>query len=305
MLSTKYFRDEKFKDTIKKNSCRLRQKSSVQIGGFTKSQMEEPIQSQNKNENKEFLKNKTIERNKTPKNKLLYFIKNKNFRSNQQKDEMIEDDKQITVKKKASEEYTSTIKQRILSKLKEERNEKLNKMAQNEKNNEINLTISNKDISKDILVNRKKFVGSADIKNIIYRNRKDNKIVCNTINKGENNEKNKNNNYDLVHSMNNNNNDNINNDNNNTNERKGIYSLKNINSKRKGSREKRLGGYKNKLANKINNDSSKKNIIYDITKMNIPSNLGYKKKYRMKHINAFDIEDNFDKKVKRKLSVDI
>ena len=232
MNSTKYFRDEKFKDTIKKNSCRLRQKSSVQIGSFTKSQMEDPTPTQNQNGNKEFIKNKTIERNKTPKNKLLYFIKNKNFRSNQQKDEMIEDDKQITVKKKASEEYTSTIKQRILSKLKEERNEKLNKMAQKEKNNEINLTISNKDISKDILVNRKKFVGSADIKNIIYRNRKDNKIVCNTINKGENNEKNKNNNNDLIHSMNNNNNNNNNDNNNNTNERKGIYSLKNINSKK-------------------------------------------------------------------------
>ena len=86
---------------------------------------------------------------------------------------------------------------------------------------------------------------------------------------------------------------------------KGIDHKININSKRKGSREKRLGGYKNKLANKINNDSSKKNIIYDITKMNIPSNLGYKKKYRMKHINAFDIDDDFDKRVKRKLSVDI
>ena len=74
---------------------------------------------------------------------------------------------------------------------------------------------------------------------------------------------------------------------------------------RKGSKERRLGGFKNKLASKINNDSSKKNIIYDITKMDIPSNLGYKKKYRMKHINAFDINDDFDKRVKRKLSVDI
>ena len=226
MLSTKYFRDEKFKDTIKKNSCRLRQKSSVQIGGFTKSQMEEPIQSQNKNENKEFLKNKTIERNKTPKNKLLYFIKNKNLRSNQQKDEIIEEDRQITVKKKASEEYSSTIKQRILSKIKEERNEKFNKMLQNAKNNQVNLTITNKDISKDIFVNRKKFVGSADIKNIIYRNRKENQNVCNTINKEDNNnDKNKNNNNGMVNSMNNNRNNNI-------NERRGIYSLKNINSKK-------------------------------------------------------------------------
>jgi len=128
MFSTKYFRDEKFKDTIKKNSCRLRQKSSVQIGSFTINQTKEQVQSQNQiqnNENKEYInKNKTIERNKTPKNKFLNYIKSKNNRNNQQKDTIIEEDKQITVKKKISEEYTSTIKQRILLKLKEERNEK-------------------------------------------------------------------------------------------------------------------------------------------------------------------------------------
>ena len=39
--------------------------------------------------------------------------------------------------------------------------------------------------------------------------------------------------------------------------------------------------------------------------MNIPSSLGYKKKYRIKHVNAFDIEDDYDKKNKRKLSIDI
>ena len=42
MFSTKYFSDEKFKDTIKKNSCRLRQKSSVQIGGFLLNQSKDP-----------------------------------------------------------------------------------------------------------------------------------------------------------------------------------------------------------------------------------------------------------------------
>ena len=34
MITTKFFIDEKFKDTIKKNSCRLRQKSSVQVSCF-------------------------------------------------------------------------------------------------------------------------------------------------------------------------------------------------------------------------------------------------------------------------------
>ena len=38
--------------------------------------------------------------------------------------------------------------------------------------------------------------------------------------------------------------------------------------------------------------------------MNIVSSLGYKKKYRIKHINAFDIDDN-RKFIKRKLSADI
>ena len=78
----------------------------------------------------------------------------------------------------------------------------------------------------------------------------------------------------------------------------------NINSMRKGSKEKRLGGYKIKLANTIS-DSSQKKYKYDITKMDIPSSLGYKKKYRIKHINAFDVDDDFDIKIKRKLSVDI
>ena len=77
------------------------------------------------------------------------------------------------------------------------------------------------------------------------------------------------------------------------------------NNLRKGSKDRRLGGFKNKLKNKITDSSSKKKDIYDITKMNIPSSLGYKKKYRIKHINAFDIDDNFDKYIKRKLSVDI
>ena len=78
----------------------------------------------------------------------------------------------------------------------------------------------------------------------------------------------------------------------------------NINSMRKGSKEKRLGGLKIKLTNTIS-DSSQKKYKYDITKMDIPSSLGYKKKYRIKHINAFDVDDDFDIKIKRKLSVDI
>ena len=85
---------------------------------------------------------------------------------------------------------------------------------------------------------------------------------------------------------------------------KGIDNKMSKESLRKESKERRLGGFKNKLTNKIN-DSSQNNNIYDITKMNIPSCLGYRKKYRIKHINAFDIEDNNYEKSKRKLSTDI
>ena len=74
-------------------------------------------------------------------------------------------------------------------------------------------------------------------------------------------------------------------------------------SLRKYSNHRKLGGFKKKLVNKIN-DSNQKNNLYDISKMNIVSSLGYKKKYRIKHINAFDIDDN-RKFIKRKLSADI
>ena len=84
---------------------------------------------------------------------------------------------------------------------------------------------------------------------------------------------------------------------------KGIDSKISKESLRRGSKDKGLGKVKNKLTDKIN-DSSKKNV-YDITKMNIPSCLGYKKKYRIKHINAFDMEEDYSKKIKRKLSADI
>ena len=79
----------------------------------------------------------------------------------------------------------------------------------------------------------------------------------------------------------------------------------NVNSNRKSSRDKKLGGFKNKLTNKINNELNNKKNEYDISKMNYPSSLGYKKRYRIKHINAFDIDDDNDRIRKRKLSVDI
>ena len=77
----------------------------------------------------------------------------------------------------------------------------------------------------------------------------------------------------------------------------------NINSIRKDSKDRKLSNIKDNLKDRINCESSKNNI-YDITKMNVHSSLGYKKRYRIKHINAFDIDDEYDKKNKRKLSAD-
>jgi hypothetical protein len=86
---------------------------------------------------------------------------------------------------------------------------------------------------------------------------------------------------------------------------KGIDNKTSRDSLRKGSRDKNLGGIQNKLTDKIK-DSSQKKDKYDISKMNIESTLGYRKKYRIKHINAFDIEDDdYSSKNKRKLSADI
>ena len=86
---------------------------------------------------------------------------------------------------------------------------------------------------------------------------------------------------------------------------KGIDNKTTRDSIRKESRDKNLGGIQNKLTDKIK-DSSQKKDKYDISKMNIESTLGYRKKYRIKHINAFDIEDDdYSSKNKRKLSADI
>ena len=90
---------------------------------------------------------------------------------------------------------------------------------------------------------------------------------------------------------------------------KGIDNKNSKDSLRKESKEKKIVPMQNiqhKLTGKIK-DSSLKKDKYDISKMKIESSLGYKKKYRIKHINAFDIEDNnlFSSENKRKLSADI
>ena len=193
MFSTKYFIDEKFKDTIKKNSYRLRQKSSDLIGNFPTNKNKELIKSENriKNENEngniEYIhKNKTTDRYRTPKNKIINYSKsiyNTKYQGNEK------EEKQITVRKKISEEWSSSIKQRILTKLKEKRNEKINNNAlKNEKKNETNHSSSSQIIPKDIMVNKKKITNSTDFENIFNRNKKniENKNSTNAIKNDEN-----------------------------------------------------------------------------------------------------------------------
>ena len=231
MFSTKYFIDEKFKDTIKKNSYRLRQKSSYLLGNFPINKNKELIQSENRikneNENIEYIhKNKTTDRYRTPKNKIINFSKsiyNTKYPGNDQ------EEKQITVRKKVSEECSSSIKQRILSKLKEKRNEKINNNAlKNEKKNETNHSNSSQIIPRDILVNKKKITNSTDIENIFNRNKKnvENKNFTNTI-------KNNDENINLKESL----------------KKHSIFSLKNINIKKFG--KNLLEG---RYSNSINNE---------------------------------------------------
>jgi hypothetical protein len=85
---------------------------------------------------------------------------------------------------------------------------------------------------------------------------------------------------------------------------KNIDNKQSKDSKRKMSNYNKLKKFKKKITKKIK-DSSQKTNLYDITKMNIPSSLGYKKIYRIKHINAFDLEESNTKYKRRNCSADI
>ena len=86
--------------------------------------------------------------------------------------------------------YTIPLKQRILMKLKEERNEKLkNSINYDEKNFINNNNFYNKDCNfKNFVPIHKRYIGSVDINNVIYRNKNknntayENKNLSNTIN---------------------------------------------------------------------------------------------------------------------------
>ena len=77
------------------------------------------------------------------------------------------------------------------------------------------------------------------------------------------------------------------------------------NNKNPMNENKNFYEMENNITHKIKSLSSKNIInIYDITKMNIPDSFGYKQKYRMNHLNAFDTEKNnmFMKRNHRKYS---
>ena len=77
------------------------------------------------------------------------------------------------------------------------------------------------------------------------------------------------------------------------------------NNKTPMNENKKLCEMEDNITHKIKSLSSKKVVnIYDITKMNIPDSFGYKQKYRMNHLNAFDTEKNnmFMKRNHRKYS---
>ena len=187
MLSLKSFKDEKFLDTIKKNYCRLRQKSSNQLGEYSSDQIKNEytnkIQKEEKNNeinNKIKQKNVINSNYKNYKPSKIYIkrpIKEEKFNINQKKNE------------ENNNNFIIPLKQRILMKLKEERNEKLKNSVNYEEKNYINSNnLYNKDSNiKNFNTNHRRYIGSVDINNVIYRNKNKNNIthennLSNTIN---------------------------------------------------------------------------------------------------------------------------
>ena len=193
MFSINNFKDEKFRDTIKKNFCRLRQKSSNQLGEFIISQ------TPTLNQNKITRKDKYIEtdNNVTEKN----IINSKFFNLDQtkiykkRKINQINEEKPIYVKtKNLDDNYNLSLKQRIYLKLKEDRNEKLKSKEKNEYMNNNNKNSFHKETSyKNYIVNHKKITNSMDVNNVACRNKNSienkNKDISSTINYNESNNK--------------------------------------------------------------------------------------------------------------------
>ena len=187
MFSINNFKDEKFRDTIKKNYCRLRQKSLSRLGEHSSSQAQNEYTNKIQNEEK----NNEINKKINPKN----YINSKYKNYKQSKiyiKRPIKEEKNNMIQKNNEDNnnYTIPLKQRILMKLKEERNEKLkNSINYDEKNFINNNNFYNKDSNfKNFAPTHKRYIGSVDINNVIYRNKNknntalENKNLSKTIN---------------------------------------------------------------------------------------------------------------------------
>ena len=184
MFSINNFKDEKFKDTIKKNYCRLRQKSLSRLGEHSSSQAQNEYTNKIQNEEK----NNEINSKIKPKNYINSKYKNYKQSKIYIKRPIKEEKNNIQKNNEDNNNYTIPLKQRILMKLKEERNEKLkNSINYDEKNFINNNNFYNKDSNfKNFVPIHKRYIGSVDINNVIYRNKNntayENKILSNTIN---------------------------------------------------------------------------------------------------------------------------
>ena len=121
MFSINNFKDEKFRDTIKKNYCRLRQKSLSRLGEHSSSQAQNEYTNKIQNEEK----NNEINSKIKPKNYINSKYKNYKQSKIYIKRPIKEEKNSIQKNNEDNNNYTIPLKQRILMKLKEERNEKL------------------------------------------------------------------------------------------------------------------------------------------------------------------------------------
>ena len=184
MFSINNFKDEKFKDTIKKNYCRLRQKSLSRLGEHSSSQAQNEYTNKIQNEEK----NNEINSKIKPKNYINSKYKNYKQSKIYIKRPIKEEKNNIQKNNEDNNNYTIPLKQRILMKLKEERSEKLkNSINYDEKNIINNHNFYNKDSNfKNFVPIHKRYIGSVDINNVIYRNKNntayENINLSNTIN---------------------------------------------------------------------------------------------------------------------------
>ena len=179
MFSLNNFKDEKFRDTIKKNYCRLRQNSSKQLGEFLTSQTHYEYQTKIQKEDKTKEINNKIKDKNTINSKYKKYNQSKIYIKRP-----IKEDKQIYIKKKKTEENNNSnipLKQRILMKLKEERNEK---MKNNNAEKSVNTDCFKDNAFKNSESNHRRNIASMDLNNIINRN-KNNMNFASTINNDE------------------------------------------------------------------------------------------------------------------------